>query len=81
MPTVNYSDEGGFLPVYTDKLVVTDPTKDQNAAAVAGVAIIVAAIAGVLTIAVCLFSVWLVCTKDYLHREGKQGIEQVCAMI
>ena len=83
IPTVNYSNEGGFLPVYTDKLVVMGPTEDPNTAAVTGVAITVAVIAGVLTIVVCFFSVWLIYTlyvKHYIQSRRQRGLRtSICS--
>jgi len=67
------SDEGGFVPIYTDKLVIVGSSQQPMAsdAALAGISITVIAITGVLTVVVSIFTVWLLYTiyvKDCIWR-------------
>jgi len=74
--TVYPSDEGAFIPIHTQKLVIVGSSQQPVAsdAALAGISITVIIIDGVLTVVVSIFSIWLMYTL-YVWRRRRRASE------
>jgi len=78
--TVYPSDEGAFIPIHTEKLVIVGSSQQPVAsdAALAGISITVIIIDGVLTVIVSIFTIWLLYTlyvRNYVWRRRRRASE------